>query len=163
MDNYGNIIEEFTYMPYWNDQLDGVSIERVHPEISASEQNWGPSVSNCTPGAANSIYVQILPTDMKLNVSPNPFSPYKEERTIFSFSLPEVISTVTLRIFDLKGRLIRKLVDQQNQAANGNIIWDGKNDNGKINPIGVYIVLMQATARGSEKIYTQKCTVVIGK
>lgn len=163
MDNYGNIIEEFFYDPDWNNELDGVSIERVNPVIISSTQNWGPSVSSCTAGERNSIYVQILPTNMKLNVAPNPFSPYNEERTIFSFTLPEVISTVTIRIFDLKGRLIRKLVDQQNQAANGNLIWDGKNDNGKICPIGVYIVLMQATARGSEKVYSKKCTVVIGK
>ncbi|MEA2096775.1 MAG: lamin tail domain-containing protein [Candidatus Cloacimonadota bacterium] len=163
MDECGNLIEEFFYQPEWNDELDGVSIERVNPEIISTEQNWGPSTNQCTPGRANSIFVQMLPNNMKLNVEPNPFSPYRDERTIFSYVLPEVLSTVTLRIFDLKGRMIRRLVDQVLQSSTGNIIWDGRNDNGKKLPVGVYIVLMQATARESEKVYSKKITVVIGK
>ena len=163
MDQCGNLIEEFFFQPEWNDELDGVSIERVNSEIPANTQNWGPSTNVCTPGRMNSIFVQMLPNNMKLNVAPNPFSPYRAERTIFSFALPEVLSTVTLRIFDLKGRMVRKLVDQVLQASTGNIIWNGWNDNGKKLPVGVYIVLMQATARESEKVYSKKITVVIGK
>lgn len=163
VDECGNLIEEFFFQPDWNDELDGVSIERVNPEIISTEQNWGPSINQCTPGRANSIFVQMLPNNVKLKVAPNPFSPYRDERTIFSFSLPEVLSTVTLRIFDLKGRMIRRLVDQVLQSSEGNIIWDGRNDNGRKLPIGVYIVLMQATARESEKVYSKKITVVIGK
>ena len=163
MDECGNLIEEFFYQPEWNDELDGVSIERVNSEIISTEQNWGPSVSKCTPGRANSIFVQILPNNMKLSIAPNPFSPYRDERTIFSYTLPEILSTVTLRIFDLKGRMIRRLIDQVLQSSSGNIIWDGRNDNGKKLPVGVYIVLMQATARESEKVYSKKITVVIGK
>lgn len=163
MDECGNLIEEFFYLPEWNDDLDGVSIERVNPEIAADAQNWGPSINGCSPGRANSIFVQVLPNNMKLNVAPNPFSPYRAERTIFSFALPEILSTVTLRIFDLKGRLVRRLVDQILQSSNGNIIWDGRNNSGRKLPVGVYIVLMQATARDSEKVYSKKITVVIGK
>jgi len=163
MDECRNLIEEFFYLPDWNDELDGVSIERVNPKIYADAQNWGPSTNVCTPGRTNSIFVQVLPNNMKLNVAPNPFSPYREERTIFSFTLPEILSTVTLRIFDLKGRMVRRLMDQVLQSSSGNIIWDGYNDDGKKLPVGVYIVLMQATARESEKVYSKKITVVIGK
>ena len=163
MDECENIIEEFFFLPDWNDGLDGISIERVNPEINANAQNWGPSTNGSTPGRANSIFVQMLSTNVKLSVAPNPFSPYRAERTIFSYVLPEVLSTVTLRIFDLKGRLIRRLLDQVLQSSAGNIIWDGKNDNGKNLPIGVYIVLMQATSRESEKVYSKKISVVIGK
>jgi len=163
MDECGNLIEEFFYLPDWNDDLDGISIERVNPEITAVTQNWGPSTGGSTPGRVNSIFVQMLPNNMKLNAAPNPFSPYRDERTIFSYALPEVLSTVTLRIFDLKGRMVRRLVDQVLQSSEGNIIWDGRNDSGKKLPVGVYIVLMQATARESEKVYSKKITVVIGK
>ena len=163
IDESGNLIESFFYLPEWNDKLKGVSIERVNPSLTANPENWGPSVSVCTPGAQNSIFVQVLPTKMKLSVEPNPFSPYRSERTIFSFKLPEIISTVTIRIFDLKGRMINKLVDQTMQASEGNIIWDGKDKNGKNLPVGVYIVLMEATSRDTEKVYSKKITVVIGK
>ncbi|MFC1898012.1 lamin tail domain-containing protein [Candidatus Cloacimonadota bacterium] len=163
MDKCGNLIEVFFFDPEWNNDMSGVSIERVNPSIPAVESNWGPSVSECTPGTGNSIFVQVLPPKMKLSVDPNPFSPYRGEHTIFSFKLPEIISRMTFRVFDLKGRMIRKLVNQQLQASTGNIVWNGKGDNGKNLPIGVYIVLMEATSFESEKVYKKKITVVIGK
>jgi hypothetical protein len=163
IDECENLIESFFYLPEWNDDLKGVSIERVNSMLVANPENWGPSVSGCTPGEQNSIYVQVLPSSMKLSIQPNPFSPYRSERTIISFKLPEIISTVTIRIFDLKGRLAKKLVDQTLQASEGDLIWDGKDKNGKNLPVGVYILLMEATSRESEKTYRKTTTAVIGK
>ncbi len=158
-----NLIESFFYVSDWNDDLKGISIERVNPRIIANPENWGPAVNVCTPGSQNSIFVQVLPSNIKLSVNPNPFSPYQSERTIFSFKLPEKLSRVTIRIFDLKGRLVKKIVNQTLQACEGDLIWDGRGDNGKNLPIGVYIVLMEATSRETEKVYAKKTTVVIGK
>jgi Lamin Tail Domain len=163
LDECDNMIESFFYSPNWNNGISGVSIERVNPCLPATENNWGLSVAECTPGAENSIFVQVLPAKLKLSVSPNPFSPYRGEYTIFSYKLPEIISRMTLRIFDLKGRMLRKLVNQELQAFTGNIVWNGKDDNGKNFPIGVYVVLMEATSYESEKVYKKKITVVIGK
>ncbi len=163
IDECDNQIESFFYISDWNDDLKGVSIERVNPGIIANPENWGPAVNVCTPGTQNSIFVQVLPSNVKLSVNPNPFSPYQSERTIFSFKLPEKLSRVTIRIFDLKGRLVKKLVDQTLQASEGDLIWDGRGDNSRNLSIGVYIVLMEATSRESEKVYAKKTTVVIGK
>ena len=163
IDECDNQIESFFYVSDWNDDLKGISIERVNPRIIANPENWGPAVNVCTPGQQNSIFVQVLPSNVKLSVNPNPFSPYQSERTIFSFKLPEKLSRVTIRIFDLKGRLVKKLVDQTLQASEGDLIWDGRGDNGKNLSIGVYIVLMEATSRETEKVYAKKTTVVIGK
>jgi hypothetical protein len=162
-DNYGNIIESFEYLPEWNNDLSGASIERVNPNLEANPENWGTCISGATPGAENSIFVQVLPSSSHLSIKPNPFSPYKEERTIISFKLPEVLSSVTLRIFDLKGRMINKLMNQQLQASEGEFIWDGKDKSGKKLPIGVYIILMEATSQTNEKVYSETKTVVIGK
>jgi flagellar hook assembly protein FlgD len=63
----------------------------------------------------------------------------------------------------LKGRLVKKLVDQTLQASEGDLIWDGRDKNGKNLPVGVYILLMEATSRESEKTYRKTTTVVIGK
>ena len=163
LDENGNLIESFFFLPEWNDEMDGVSIERVNPFLPATEDNWGPSVAGCTPGDINSIYVELLPNEARLSVNPNPFSPYRDERTILSFKLPEVISTVTIRIFDLKGRLVRKLVNQTLQASESEIIWDGRDANGKNLPVGIYILLLEATSRESEKTYKKTKTAVIGK
>jgi Lamin Tail Domain/FlgD Ig-like domain len=162
-DNCNNLIESFFFFPEWNNAISGTSIERINSNLLATENNWGPSVNICSPGEENSIFVEVLPSKMKLSVDPNPFSPYRGEYTIFSFKLPQVISRVTLRIFDLKGRMLRKLVNQQLQASKGNIVWDGRGDNGKKLSVGVYIVLMEATSYETEKVYNKKITVVIGK
>ncbi|RLD56249.1 MAG: hypothetical protein DRJ01_15500, partial [Bacteroidetes bacterium] len=163
MDNANNMIESFFYEPDWNDDEKGVSIERVNPYLPAEKNNWGPSISNCSPGKQNSIYVQVLPQSVKFSASPNPFSPFSSKRTIFYFQLPEKVSRTTIRIFDLKGRLVKKIINQIWQPAEGNIIWDGKGDNGKNLPIGVYVVLLEATSRETEKVYSKTTTVVIGK
>jgi len=163
LDESENLIESFFYISDWNDDLKGVSVERVNPRIIANPENWGPAVNVCTPGTQNSVFVQVLPSSVKLSVNPNPFSPYQSERTIFSFKLPEKLSRITIRIFDLKGRLVKKLIDQTLQACEGNLVWDGRGDNSRNLPIGVYIVLMEATSRESEKVYSKKITVVIGK
>ena len=68
-----------------------------------------------------------------------------------------------MRVFDLKGRMIKRLVDQTPQAAEGEIIWDGKDDTKKFLPVGIYLVLMEATSLESEKVYSQTETIIIGK
>ncbi len=162
-DECGNLIETFAYLPEWNDDLSGISLERINPNLPSEKANWGPSVNKATPGTENSIFVKYLPPSAKIAINPNPFSPYQAERTIISAELPEKLSTVTLRIFDLKGRMVKKLINQNLTAARSEFIWDGKNSSGKILPIGVYILLMEATARETEKTYRKKTTVVLGK
>ncbi len=170
-----NIEESLNLIDYFGTKLDSVfysgdnceeniSIERVNPYLSSFEENWGSSVSNlgATPCEKNSIFVEILPPSSKLSVSPNPFSSQNGIPTVISFKLPEIISTVTIRIFDLKGQLVKTILNQTLQACEGNIIWNGSNNDGFNLPIGVYIILMEATALNTEKIYSNKISVVIG-
>src|SRR5262249_46075873 len=56
---------------------------------------------------------------------PNPLNP----RTTFAFSLP-VAGRARLNIFDVRGRLVRTLVDGQFPAGRHEVIWDGTNANG---------------------------------
>ncbi len=61
----------------------------------------------------------------------------------FSLSNP---SSVTIKIYDIRGRKIRTLVDSEERYSGDqrSSRWDGKNDNGKIVPIGQYIVCVEA-------------------
>lgn len=163
LDWQNNQIESFTYSSDWNDDMKGVSIERINSELNATQDNWGPAVENCTPGYSNSIFVEYLPTNLEIALSPNPFSPYQGESTIINYDLPEVLSTVTIRIFDLKGRMLRKLIDQELQSAEGEIIWNGRDKNNRKVTRGVYILKLEATARSTEKVYEKIKTVVVAK
>jgi len=70
---------------------------------------------------------------------PNPFNP----STTIRFQMPKA-ANVTLKIFDINGRLVRALVSQNMPAGYHNIVWDGTNDVGVKVGSGVYICLMQA-------------------
>jgi len=163
LDEGNNEIENFSYDTCWNDDKKGISIERINPIINATANNWGPSVKYCTPGNLNSIFVENLPKESSLDINPNPFSPYRNEHTIISYLLPEKISSTTIKIFDLKGRMIKKLINQTQVASSGDIVWNGKDDNNKKLAVGVYIVKMEATSRENEKVYSKFKTIVIGK
>lgn len=160
-DNYGLQLEQMEYSGDGSEH--DVSLERVNPYLPPSEDNWGYSVIGATPGRQNSIYVVYLPTQASLTANPNPFAPLRGEYSIISFSLPEIISRVTVRIFDIKGRMVRKLADQILQASSGDFVWNGYSDDGRRLPVGVYIINLEATSQQSEKTYTERGTVVIAR
>ena len=160
----GNYFEQFRFDPNWS-TVRGVSIERINPELPESENNWGYSVAKTgsTPGLANSIYTKYILQNSRLSIKPNPFSPLIGERTIISYELPERMSSITCRVFDLKGRLVNTLINQEGVGASGTIIWNGKRDNETVLPIGVYIVLLEARGLKSQRIHRIKDTVIIAR
>jgi hypothetical protein len=76
----------------------------------------------------------ILPADFELLQNyPNPFNP----ETAIGFGLPAE-THVQVIIFDLVGRDIRKLVDQNIAAGYHGVVWDGKDHSGNEVPSGIY-------------------------
>ena len=70
---------------------------------------------------------------------PNPFNP----RTDIRYSLEEK-SHVSLRIFDMKGSLVKKLVDRIEGPGEYTVRWDGKNDADVRVGSGVYVYRLDA-------------------
>lgn len=163
-DPSANIFENFTYDSRWSN-IRGVSAERINPFLPPAHDNWANSLhpAGSTPGRENSTYTPYMPVATALSVSPNPFSPGRGERTIISFELPERLSQVNCRIFDLKGRLVNTIINQEIFAARGTMIWDGKRNDGMRLPVGIYIIMLEATGHDSERIYRERGTVVIGR
>lgn len=64
---------------------------------------------------------------------PNPFNP----ATTIRFDLPRA-SQVSLRIYDVSGKLVRELVNANLPAAEHQVVWNGTDDNGRLQPSGVY-------------------------
>ncbi|MCF7858283.1 MAG: T9SS type A sorting domain-containing protein [Candidatus Cloacimonetes bacterium] len=65
---------------------------------------------------------------------PNPFNP--ETKIRFHLQEPEFI---TLKIYNLKGQLVKTLADKYFEGGEHSIIWQGKNDQGKDPGSGIYI------------------------
>lgn len=71
---------------------------------------------------------------------PNPFNP----RTVICYSLAEP-TCVSLQVFDLAGRLVRRLVAEANQASGRyEVTWEGRDDAGRLVSAGVYFYQLVA-------------------
>ena len=83
-----------------------------------------------------------LPKAMALaQNSPNPFNP----STTISFTVAEGSAVhVSLKIYDLRGHLVRTLVNEVRDASTYNVFWDGTNEVGRLVSSGVYFYRMQA-------------------
>jgi hypothetical protein len=79
---------------------------------------------------------------------PNPFNP----ATTIAFTLREK-GPVTLKVYDVSGRLVRTLVEETRDAGRYEVVWDGKNGGGRGVASGIYFCRMQtADFERSEKM-----------
>ncbi len=74
---------------------------------------------------------------------PNPFNPM----TNIGYSLPSA-GHVHLAVYDLRGRLVRLLVDQKMEAGAHQTLWDGRDQRGQAVASEVYLARL-TTAEGA--------------
>ena len=79
------------------------------------------------------------PSPTGLSSYPNPFNP----RTILHFSAPRP-GPVRVEIFDIRGHLVRRLLDESLPAGGHEIVWDGLDDRGRNVSSGQYFARMTA-------------------
>ena len=149
------IIDSFHYMkefhtPLLKDQ-EGVSLERVSIRQPTNDpNNWQSAAQTAgygTPGARNSQMKEVRISSGKFKISPIKFSPdgdgFDDFMQIhFMFERPGF--GLLIKIFDIRGRLIRFLVNGKWVSASGVITWDGSTDDGIIAPAGVYTIWIKA-------------------
>jgi len=96
----------------------------------------------CAPPAPTPNYT----TDL-LPASPNPFNP----QTRLQFTLKSA-DDVTLRIYDIHGRLVTTVIDGQQSPGLHEALWDGRDDNGRQVASGVYFAALNA----NQRVFTRK-------
>jgi len=167
----GQTIDSVAYVSSWHhpDVVDtrGRSLERINPNIDSNDpRNWSTcsNILGGTPGKANSIYAASIKSNSMISITPNPFSPDGdglEDYCIIRYNLPLMTSTLNIKIYDIKGRLIRLLANGELAGAQGEIVWDGIDDNKQRARIGVYIIFLEATDQSSGKVVTAKAVTVV--
>jgi len=159
------LIDSIHYYSEWK-EIEDNSLERINPHLpTENSDNWDSSVSTLggTPGKQNSLFVEHIIPEVELSVTPNPLSYREKKSVLIEYNLPEPISKINIRIFDMKGRMLRWLTDQQWVGSQGTVIWDCKNENGNVVPIGIYIVHLEGGGKQSGKIYEKTTIMVIGE
>ena len=85
------------------------------------------------------------------NAYPNPSS----DETTIRYEIPQK-SYVSLKVYDISGRLVKTLVNEKKIANYHTVRWDGKNGNGREVGSGVYFYRLQA----GDKTATKKLVLV---
>ena len=80
-----------------------------------------------------------IQTTQLLGAWPNPFNPSVK---VELYSARE--QRIRVAVFDITGRRIRQLLDQEVPAGRLSVDWDGIDDNGNSVPSGVYLIQFQA-------------------
>lgn len=77
----------------------------------------------------------ILPANVALRGNyPNPFNP----STRIAFDLPRDMR-VKLAVYDVRGNLVRTLLDETTSAGRNEVLWDGRDSSGRGTASGVYL------------------------
>jgi len=100
-------------------------------------------------GKTAAITKRSVPTQFALEQNyPNPFN----SATIIRYELPKSVRS-TLKLYNLRGQVVRTLLDRQQGAGYYTIDWDGKDDAGRMVPSGVYVYTLTAGEfRASKKL-----------
>ncbi|UCE19059.1 MAG: lamin tail domain-containing protein [Gemmatimonadota bacterium] len=141
-DATGTSIDALEYDDQWGGG-DGKSLERIHPDWSSqSPRTWSTcvSVSLATLCAPNSIYFSVPFRKATVWVEPDPF----DTKTTISYKLTVPRALLKLEIYDIRGRLVRRLIDQELSGSAGSVIWNGTNGKGEKLRTGVYILYLEA-------------------
>jgi hypothetical protein len=164
----GALQDSVHYFEEWGGG-DGISLERINPELGSNEaSNWSGCVllEGSTPNATNSIFAPIVPTETIISVAPNPFSPDgdgHDDVVIIQFQLPVTTATVHLKIFDMRGRLVRQVLNNAPTGATHQVIWNGDGDNRETQRMGIYVILLQAVNDRQGVVREARTTVVLAK
>jgi hypothetical protein len=80
-----------------------------------------------------------------LQNTPNPFKPHTAIGYFLSSS-----GRVVLDVFDVRGALVRRLIDHTDEGGPQSITWDARNDAGDAVPSGMYFYRLQVDGRTIE-------------
>ena len=120
----------------WCFTIDGNQFCPPYPEC-IEEYMGEQDTSNCEQV---SIIDETLPITYNLyNAYPNPFNPV----TTLRYDLPED-AMVNITIYDMMGRIIKTMVNQNQNSGYKSIQWDATNNQGQPVSAGVYLYTIEA-------------------
>jgi hypothetical protein len=166
-------LDSVPYQASWHSDLltnrAGIALERIHYEGSSlSSHNWHSAAwarGGGTPTAKNSqAGTPDLHQEEKVRVYPKVFSPDGDGYDDF-LSIEIRLQgnfTITVKVYDLLGREVKTLVNNQ-IAGNGDLYtWDGSNAFGNRSALGSYVILLKIVDHSSRKVHWEKHSCILG-
>lgn len=100
--------------------------------------------------------------DVFLRVDPYPFVPDRGEKIGITYNAGAVNNKVTIRIFDLGGRLINTFLSENATIIQRRLEWDGRNQLRDLVPLGTYICHLEVVEQNTGEKKTAMAPIVVG-
>jgi hypothetical protein len=132
-------VQEFIFIPEFVDNYAYLRFKIIADE-SINDPGWwiddigivastGASVDNDIPVYESKLY----------NNYPNPFNP----TTTISFTVAQPATLVNLEIYNIKGQIVKMLINNELSSGSHTVVWDGKNNSGRSVTSGIYFYKMK--------------------
>ncbi|HSZ33494.1 MAG TPA: lamin tail domain-containing protein [Puia sp.] len=151
LNSEGFILDELDYDHHWQSPLltteSGVALERIDPDLPTSlASNWTSAAASAgygTPSYKNSeSYTDSVFTHF-ISIDPKIFSPDMDGYNDFcyiNYHLSQSGYMGSISIYDINGRMVRRLVNNEIWATEGIFRWDGLDDQQNLLPMGHYMI-----------------------
>jgi hypothetical protein len=166
----GDLADRVDYRPSWGNGTTGFSLERISTSSPSNDPlNWASSVDStgATPGRVNSrTFPSSAASGEILTLEPNPFSPDgdgRDDLLFVRYRLAYADSRLDVKIYDVRGREVRRLANNSAASYSGEILWDGKDAAGRDLPTGLYLVYLEALGKGGTRIQSAKRAVALAR
>ncbi len=147
----GRIIDRVNYCEHFHHPLiintAGVSLERISTDIQkGNEMLWHSAASAAgyaTPGKMNSQYMPGGIAEENITIEPRiiaPNAPGIPDFLTIGFSFSEYGMMGTIEVYDVQGRKIKTIANNELLAISGFYIWRGDDDTGQGVRTGQYII-----------------------
>ena len=163
-DNQGNTIDSFDFNESIHSPLlsetRGVSLERISFSGPSNDPNNWFSASQtegfATPGYENSQSVNANAPPGIVQVDPPTFAPDiagASNFTMLNYAFDDPGNTLTIKIVDASGEIVRTIVQNAIVGKEGFFTWDGTLSNGGKARVGYYMVLMEVISASGNVNY----------
>ncbi|WP_116105660.1 lamin tail domain-containing protein [Lewinella sp. IMCC34191] len=170
----GTVLDAFDYTGDLHDELlnptEGVSLERLAADRPTQERdNWYSAASTVGYGTPTLPNSQQVGEDGKGSASfylvSDSFDPrggILPDRLELGYRAGRPGLQATVRVFDAAGHLIRTMTRVALLARSGSLFWDGKDEAGRLQPVGAYVLLIETFSPDGDRFQNKLVGILAG-
>jgi len=159
-DENGIVIDSMAYLG--NNQKKDFSLERYIEADSSITWHYSYDLHKGTPGEENS--TPPPPSELpagSIKLVGSPFNPLQDESMKLQYNFTDEVNYLSCSVYDLKGIKKRTLVAGLETGSAGELVWNGKDSNGKALERGIYILLTEVKNSSGNYFLRKQLTVVL--
>lgn len=152
-DSLDQTIDSFDYSESYHHgllrDLNGVSLERISATAPTNNRdNWhsaASAVGYATPGKKNSQNLPMVSVSDQIFIKPKVFAPDNDGIKDFAsinYQFDKGGYLISIFVYDIKGRMIKEIVNNDLAGIRGFYQWDGTNHANSLAQPGYYLVLV---------------------